>query len=182
MLRACVTNFGGLWVPFLPLVEFAYNNNYQSSIQMAPYKVLYRRQCRSPVVWFKPGEARLLGTDLVQDALDKVKLIQYRLHTAQSRKKSYADQKVLDVSYMVGVKVLLKVSPIKGVMRFGKKGKKSPRYIRSFEALRGLERWLTSLPCHLVYRVCIQYSYFYAPEVCRRSVSCFGFQHSSVGW
>ena len=61
---------------FLPLAELAYNNNCQSSIQMAPYEALYGRRCRSPVGWFEPGEARLLGTNLVQDALEKVKLIQ----------------------------------------------------------------------------------------------------------
>ena len=82
MLCACVIDFRGLWDQFLPLVEFAYNNNYQSSIQMAPYEALYGRQWRSPVGWFEPGEAWLLGTDLVQDALDKVKIIQDRLRTA----------------------------------------------------------------------------------------------------
>ncbi|XP_070029235.1 uncharacterized protein [Nicotiana sylvestris] len=86
--------------------------------------------------WFEPGEARLLGTNLVQDALNKIKLIQDWLHTVQSRQKSYADQKVRDVAYMVGEKVLLKISPMKGVMRFGKNGKLSPRYIGPFEVLQ----------------------------------------------
>ena len=81
MLRACVIDFGGSWDQFLPLAEFAYNNSYQSSIQMALYEALYGRRCRSPVGWFELGEARLLGTDLVQDALDKVKIIQDRLRT-----------------------------------------------------------------------------------------------------
>ncbi|XP_070019977.1 uncharacterized protein [Nicotiana sylvestris] len=71
---------------------------------MAPYVALYGRWCRSPVGWFKPGESRLLGTNLVQDSLDKVKVIQEWLLTAQSRQKSYADRKVRDVSYMVGEK------------------------------------------------------------------------------
>jgi len=77
----------------------------------------------------------LLGTDLVQDALDKVKVIQERLHTTQSWKKSYADQKVRDLAFMVGERVLLRVSPMKGIMRFGKKGKLSPRFIGPFEIL-----------------------------------------------
>ncbi|XP_070029458.1 uncharacterized protein [Nicotiana sylvestris] len=83
---------------------------------MALYEALYGRHYRSPIGWFEPGEARLYGTDLVQDALDKVRLIQERLPTAQSRQKSYIDQKVRDVSFMVGEKVLLKVSPMKGIM------------------------------------------------------------------
>ena len=135
-MRACVIDFWCSWDQFLPLAKFAYNNSYQSSIQMASYEALYGRRCRSPVGWFEPGEARLLGTDLVQDALDKVKLIQERLRTAQSRQKSYADRKVRDVSFMVGEKVLLKVSPMKGVMRFGKRGKLSPRFIGPFEVLQ----------------------------------------------
>ncbi|XP_070011391.1 uncharacterized protein [Nicotiana sylvestris] len=69
----------------------------------------------------------------IPNALDKVKVIQERLRTMQSRQKSYADRKVRDVSYTVEEKVLLKVSPMKGVMRFGKKGKLSPRFIGSFE-------------------------------------------------
>ena len=95
MLRACVIDFGVSWDQFLPLAEFAYNNSYQSSIQMAPYEALYGRRCRSLVGWFEPGEARLLGTDLVQDALDKVKLIQERLRTTQPRQKSYTDRKLM---------------------------------------------------------------------------------------
>ncbi|XP_070002535.1 uncharacterized protein [Nicotiana sylvestris] len=102
---------------------------------MAPYEALYGRQCRSPMDWFESGESRLLVTDLVQDALNKVKLIQERLRMAQSRQKSYVDRKVRDVSYMVGEKVLLKVSPMKDVMRFGKKSKLSPRFIGPFEVL-----------------------------------------------
>ncbi|XP_070040776.1 uncharacterized protein [Nicotiana tomentosiformis] len=135
MLRACVIDFGGSWDQFLALAEFEYNSSYQLSIQMALYEDLYRRRCRSLVGWFESSEASLLGTDSVQDALDKVKLIQDRLRTAQSRQKSYADRKVRDVAYMVGEKVLLKVSFMKGVMRIWKKGKMSSRYIGSFEVL-----------------------------------------------
>ncbi|XP_070020534.1 uncharacterized protein [Nicotiana sylvestris] len=95
---------------------------------MAPFEALYVRRCRSPIGWFDPSEAELYGTDLVKDALEKVKLIQERLRTSQSRQKSYADQKARDVSFKVGEKVFLKVSPMKGIMRFGKKGKLSLRY------------------------------------------------------
>ncbi|XP_070025619.1 uncharacterized protein [Nicotiana sylvestris] len=102
MLCACVIDFGGLWDQLLSLTVFAYNNKYQLSIQMAPYKALCGRRYRSPVRWFEPQEARLLGTDLVPDALDKVMIIQDRLRTAQSRQKSYGDRKVRDVAFMVG--------------------------------------------------------------------------------
>ncbi|XP_070032437.1 uncharacterized protein [Nicotiana tomentosiformis] len=102
---------------------------------MAPSEALYGSRCRSPVGWFEHGEARLLGTDLVQDALEKVKMIQDRLRTTQSRQKSYADWRVRYFAFMVGERVLLRVSPMKGVMRFRMKGKLSPRYIRPFEIL-----------------------------------------------
>ncbi|XP_070050712.1 uncharacterized protein [Nicotiana tomentosiformis] len=102
---------------------------------MAMYEAFYGRQCRNPVGWFELGRARLLDTDLVQDVLEKVKLILDQLRISQSRQKSYTDRKVHDVAFMAGEQVLLPVSPIKGVMRFGKKGKLSPRYIRPFKIL-----------------------------------------------
>ncbi|XP_070004302.1 uncharacterized protein [Nicotiana sylvestris] len=110
----------------------------QLSIQLAPYEALYGRRFRSPVGWFKPGEARLLGTDVVQDAMDKVKIIQDRLRTMQSRQKSYAKRKVRDVSFTVGERVFFRVSLMKGIMRFGKMGKLSPTFVGPFEILQRL--------------------------------------------
>ncbi|XP_070005167.1 uncharacterized protein [Nicotiana sylvestris] len=127
--------FRGSWDHFLPLVEFAYNNSYQSNIQMALYETLYGRRRRSSVGWFKPREARLLGTKLVQDALEKVRVIQDRLCTSKSRQKSCTDRKVRYVAFMVGERVLLQDLPMKGVMRCRKKGKLSPRFIGPFEVL-----------------------------------------------
>ncbi|XP_070050318.1 uncharacterized protein [Nicotiana tomentosiformis] len=91
MLRGFVLDFKGSWDDHLPLIEFAYNNSFQASIQMAPYEALYGRKCRSPIDWFEVGEAELLGPNLVQQAMEKVKLIRDRLRTAQSRQKSYAN-------------------------------------------------------------------------------------------
>ena len=58
MLRACVIEFGGHWDSFLPLEEFSYNNSYHSSIDMAPFKALYGKRCRSPIGWFDAFEVR----------------------------------------------------------------------------------------------------------------------------
>ncbi|WMV31865.1 hypothetical protein MTR67_025250 [Solanum verrucosum] len=129
MLRACVIDFKGSWDDHLPLIEFAYNNSYHSSIQMAPYEALYGRRCRSPIGWFEVGEAQLIGPDLVHQAMEKVKVIQERLKTAQSRQKSYTDVRRRALEFEIDDWVYLKVSPMKGVMRFGKKGKLNPRYI-----------------------------------------------------
>ncbi|KAH0654669.1 hypothetical protein KY289_032347 [Solanum tuberosum] len=136
MLRACVIDFGGHWDKFLPLCEFSYNNSYHSSIDIAPFEALYGRGCRSSIGWFEAGNVKPLGFDLVKDAQDKVRSIQTKLLAAQSRQKKYANHKVRDMVFQTGENVLLKVSPMKGVMRFGKKGKLSPRYIGPFEVLK----------------------------------------------
>lgn len=136
MLRACVLEFGGQWDQFLPLAEFAYNNSYHSSIQMAPFEALYGRRCRTPVGWFESTEPRPRGTDLIQEALEQVRVIQDRLRTAQSRHQSYANRRRRPLRFSVGDRVFLRVSPMKGVMRFGRRGKLSPRYIGPFEILR----------------------------------------------
>ena len=91
MLRACVLDYQGSWEEHLPLVEFAYNNSYQASIQMAPYEALYGRPCRSLLCCTKVGESSITGPNLIRDTSEKVSLIRHRLLTAQSRKKSYAD-------------------------------------------------------------------------------------------
>jgi hypothetical protein len=135
MLRACVLDFSGSWARYLPLIEFAYNNSYQASIGMAPYEALYGRKCRSPLYWDELGERRILGPDIVQDTVDKVALIRQRLSAAQDRQKSYADVRRRNLEFTEGDKVFLRVAPMKGVTRFGKKGKLNPSYIGPFEIL-----------------------------------------------
>ena len=88
MLRACVINFAGTWEKFLPLAEFAYNNNYQATIGMALYKALYGRKYRSPVHWDEAGERKFLGPELVEQATEAIKKIRERMRTGQSRQKS----------------------------------------------------------------------------------------------
>ena len=91
MLRACVLDLKGSWEEHLPLVEFAYNNSYQASIQMAPYEALYGRPCRSTICLTEAGESSITGPDLIRDTSEKVGMIRKRLLIAQSRQKSYAD-------------------------------------------------------------------------------------------
>lgn len=136
MLRACVLDFEGSWDKYLPLIEFAYNNSYHSSIQMAPFEALYGRKCRTPVGWFETGEHQLLGPDLVQDSIERVRFIRERLQTAQNRQKVHADVRRRDLEFQEGDHVFLRVSPFKGTLRFGQKGKLSPRYIGPYQILR----------------------------------------------
>ncbi|GJW75859.1 putative reverse transcriptase domain-containing protein [Tanacetum coccineum] len=111
MLRVCVMDFGGSWDVHLPLVEFSYNNNNHSSVRCAPFEALYGRKCHSPIMWAEVGEGQLIGPD-------------------------YADKRRKPLEFSVGDYVMLKVSPWKGVVRFGKKGKLAPRFVRPFEIIK----------------------------------------------
>ncbi|GJT55250.1 putative reverse transcriptase domain-containing protein [Tanacetum coccineum] len=110
MLRACVIDFGKGWVKHLPLAEFSYNNSYHASIKAAPYEALYGQKCQSLVCWAEVGEAQLTGPELIQETTEKIVLLKQRM-------------------------VMLKVSPWKRVVRFGKRGKLNPRYVRPFKVL-----------------------------------------------
>ncbi|GKC98147.1 putative reverse transcriptase domain-containing protein [Tanacetum coccineum] len=135
MLRACVIYFGKGWVNHLPLVEFSYNNSYHASIKAAPFEALYGQNCHSPVCWTEVGEAQILGPELIQETTKKIVQIKQRMQTARDRQKSYADRKRKPMEFQVGDKVMLKVLPWKGVVRFGKRGKSNPRYVGPFKVL-----------------------------------------------
>jgi hypothetical protein len=93
MLRACILEEGRDWGRYLPLLEFAYNNSYHSSIGMAPFEALYGRKCRSPVCLYETGEKILLGSELVQDTTNMIKRIKEKLKVAQDRPRSYVDKR-----------------------------------------------------------------------------------------
>ena len=139
MLGACVLDHKGRWEEHFPLVELAYNNSYQASIQIAPYDALYGRPCRSPICWIEVGESTITGPDLIRDASEKVSLIRQHLLTAQSWQKSYADVRRQPLEFEVGDHVFLKVMPKRGVVRFGKRGKLSSRFIGPFEILERVD-------------------------------------------
>ena len=103
---------------------------------MAPYEALYGRRCRTPSCSTELGERQVLGPELVADTEDKVRIIRDRLKEASDRKKSYADLKRKEIEYSVGDMVFLKVSPWKKILRFGKKGKLSPRFIGPYRVLK----------------------------------------------
>ena len=166
MLRACVLDHKGSWEEHFPLMEFAYNNSYQASIQMGPYEALYGRPCRSSLCWTEVGESSITGPDLIRDTSEKVSLIRQRLLTAQSRQKSYADVQHRPLELEVGDHVFLKVMPRRGVVRFGKGGKLSPRFIGPFEILEmiGVVAYRLALPpsmsgVHEVFHVSILRKY-----------------------
>ena len=102
---------------------------------MAPYEALYGKPCRSPLCWTEVGESSITGPDLIRDTSEKVSLIRQRLLTAQSRKKSYADVRRRPLEFEVGDHAFVKVMPKRGVVKFNKRGKLSPRFIGPFEIL-----------------------------------------------
>nr|GFA12970.1 putative reverse transcriptase domain-containing protein [Tanacetum cinerariifolium] len=108
---------------------------YHASIKAAPFEALYSRKCRSPVCWTEVGEAQILGPELIQETTEKIIQIKQKMQAARDRQKSYADKKRKPMDFQVGDKVMLKVSPWKGVVRFGKWGKLNPRYVGPFRVL-----------------------------------------------
>nr|GFC81610.1 putative reverse transcriptase domain-containing protein [Tanacetum cinerariifolium] len=118
MLRACVINFGNGWVKHFPLAEFSYNNSYHASIKAAPYEALYGRKYRSSVCWAEVGESHLTGLELIQETTKKIVLIKQRMQAGQDRQKNYADRKRKPMEFEIRDRVMLKVLPWKGVVRF----------------------------------------------------------------
>ena len=151
MLRACALKYGRSWDKSLPYAEFSYNNSYQASLKMAPFEALYGRKCRTPLFWNETGESTLFGPEIIQEAEKKVREIRENLRTAQSRQKSYADNRRRELILEEGDYVYLKVSPIRGLRRFKVKGKLAPRYIGPFKVLerRGEVAYQLELPLQL---------------------------------
>nr|CAD1827564.1 unnamed protein product [Ananas comosus var. bracteatus] len=138
---------------------------------MAPFEALYGWTCRSPIHWSDVGERAEVGPDVVREAEEKVRLARKRLLTAQSRQQSYADRRRRDIEFAVGDRVFLKVSPIRGVKRFGVRGKLSPRYIGPYEILErvGTVAYQLALPpkladVHNVFHVSNIRKYIHDPE------------------
>nr|GEV41681.1 reverse transcriptase domain-containing protein [Tanacetum cinerariifolium] len=148
MLRACVIDFGSSWDRHLPLVAFSYNNSYHASINAAPYEALYGQKCRSPVCWSEVGDSQLISLELIRDTTEKIIQTKNRLLTARNRQKRYAHKRTKSLEFEVDDMVLLKVSPWKGILRFRKRRKLSPRYIRPFKILArvGLVAYTLELP------------------------------------
>ena len=133
MLRCCILEFQGSWEKYLSLVEFAYNNSFQTSLKMAPYEALYGRKYRTSLYWTELKENQIHGVDLTKETEEKVKVIRDCLKAASDRQKSYANLKRKEIEFQVEDRVFLKVSPWKKVLRFGRKGKLSPRFIGPYE-------------------------------------------------
>ncbi|GKF55888.1 putative reverse transcriptase domain-containing protein [Tanacetum coccineum] len=116
MLRACVMDFGKGWDKHLPLIEFSYNNSYHTSIKAAPFEALYGQKCRSRVFWAEVGDVQLTGPKIIHETIEKIVQILQRLQAARDRQRSYANVRRKPLEFQVGDRVMLKVSPRKGVI------------------------------------------------------------------
>ncbi|GJV09492.1 putative reverse transcriptase domain-containing protein [Tanacetum coccineum] len=105
------------------------------TIKAAPFEALYGRKCRSPICWAEVGDAQLTGPEIVRETTEKIIQIKHRIQDSRDRQKSYADKIRKLLEFQAGDKVMLKVSPWKGVIRFGKRGKLNLRYIGPFKIL-----------------------------------------------
>jgi hypothetical protein len=123
MLRACALQYGRSWDKSLSYAEFSYNDSYQESLRMAPFKMLYERRCRTPLFWSETGEQKVFGPDILQEVEKKVRMVRENLCITQSRQKSYADHRRRELSFEVVDFVYLKVSPMRGLCHFKVRGK-----------------------------------------------------------
>jgi hypothetical protein len=139
MLRAYVLEHQESWDQNLPWAEFSYNSSYQESLKIAPFEVLYGCRCRTPLNWIEPEEKVIFGPDLVEETKAIVRHTQYNLKVVKSRQETYANKRRRPLEFEVENHVYLRVSPMKGVKRFGVKGKLEPRYIRPFPILEKCE-------------------------------------------
>ncbi|WVZ80800.1 hypothetical protein U9M48_028251 [Paspalum notatum var. saurae] len=151
MLRACALTYSSKWDECLPLAEFAYNNSYQKSLEMAPFEALYGKRCGTPLNWSEPGERVTFGPDLVTQAEAQVRMIHSNLKRAQSRQKSYSNKRRRPLVFEESDHVYLRLSPMKSVHWFGVKGKLAPRYICPFKITErcGSVAYRLELPPHL---------------------------------
>nr|GEW80673.1 putative reverse transcriptase domain-containing protein [Tanacetum cinerariifolium] len=111
------------------------DNSYHASIKAAPFKALYGQKCRSPVFLAEVGDVQLTGPKIIHETTEKIMQIRRRLEAARDRQRSYANIRRNPLEFQIGDRVMLKVSPRKGVIHFRKRGKLNPRYIGPFKIL-----------------------------------------------
>ncbi|GJX62824.1 putative reverse transcriptase domain-containing protein [Tanacetum coccineum] len=108
---------------------------YHTSIKAAPFEALYGHNCRSPICWDEVGDSQLIGPEIIHKTTERIVQIKSHIQAARDRQKSYADVRRKPLEFQVGDKVMLKLSPWKGLIHFGKRGKLNPRYIGPFKII-----------------------------------------------
>jgi hypothetical protein len=93
MLSACALQYGRSWDKSLPYAEFSYNNNYQESLKMAPFEMLYGCRCQTPLFWIETRERKVFRPDILHEAEKQVRMVRENLRVEQSRQKSYTERR-----------------------------------------------------------------------------------------
>nr|GEW27370.1 putative reverse transcriptase domain-containing protein [Tanacetum cinerariifolium] len=119
MLRACAIDFGKGWEKHLPLVEFSYNNSYHDSIKSTPFEALYGRMYRSPVCWAEVCDTQLTGPEIIPETTEKIVQIRQHLQAARDQQRNYANIRRKPLEFQARDRVMLKISPRKGVLQIG---------------------------------------------------------------
>ncbi|GJR01469.1 putative reverse transcriptase domain-containing protein [Tanacetum coccineum] len=116
------------------------------TIKAAPFEALYGRKCRSPICWAEVGDSQLTGPEIIHETTEKIVQIKSHIQAARDRQKSYADVRRKPLEFQVGDKVMLKVSPWKGVIHFGKRGKLNPLEFHSTFHVSKLKKCMADEP------------------------------------
>jgi hypothetical protein len=127
---------------------------HQVGLKMSPFEALYGRKCRTPLYWDQTGERQFFGPEIIQEVEEQVCIIRENLRVAQTRQKSYADNRRRPLEFEEGDHVYLRVLAIRGMRRFKVNGKLSPRFIRPFRIFRQVGRWPISLSYLIICVMC----------------------------
>nr|XP_028946861.1 uncharacterized protein LOC114820411 [Malus domestica] len=148
-----------------------FTSRYHLSIGMAPFESLYEKACRTPLCWTEAEERSLVGPKIVNTTNANIQLIKANLKATQDRQKNIADKHSKDREFTVGDFVFLKLSPWKGVVRFGKRGKLSPRYVGPYQIIKRIGAVVYRLelppelsPIHNVFHVSMLRKYVLDPS------------------
>jgi hypothetical protein len=170
MLRMYVMDKPSKWEYYMHLVDFAYNNGYQDSLNMSPFEALYGRKCSTPVSWDNPTDRVVLGLEFLKEMEDQVVKIKQNLKATQDRQKVYANKNRTTREFKVGEHVLFKVNPKKISLNLDNCTKLEARYCGPFEILDiiGLVAYMLALPIsmkvHNVFHVSLLKKYVHDPN------------------
>ena len=123
------------WEDYLHLLEFTYNNGYQTSAKLSPFEILYDRKCTTLITWDNPVDRLMVGPEMLQEMENMVRKVQQNLKEAQDRQKSYANLKRRHLEFQAGDHVYLKVKVQKSSLKLGNCAKLAPRLCAPFDIL-----------------------------------------------